>query len=91
MALGSIDSPAPPTNPLRDPRDRRLPRVPDPCAFVVFGVTGDLARKKLIPAVYQVNGDQLDISYQLGPGVRPRDFTSPAGSQILLVHYRRTH
>ena len=42
------------TNPLRDPRDRRLPRVPPPCALVVFGVTGDLARKKLIPAVYDL-------------------------------------
>lgn len=41
-------------NPLRDPRDRRLPRVPEPCALVVFGVTGDLARKKLIPAVYDL-------------------------------------
>jgi glucose-6-phosphate 1-dehydrogenase len=42
------------TNPLRDARDRRLPRVPDPCVLVVFGVTGDLARKKLIPAVYDL-------------------------------------
>jgi len=42
------------TNPLRDPRDRRLPRVPEPCALVVFGVTGDLARKKLLPAVYDL-------------------------------------
>ena len=42
------------TNPLRSPGDRRLPRVPDPCALVVFGVTGDLARKKLIPAVYDL-------------------------------------
>jgi glucose-6-phosphate 1-dehydrogenase len=41
-------------NPLRDPGDRRLPRVPDPCTLVVFGVTGDLARKKLIPAVYDL-------------------------------------
>jgi len=41
-------------NPLRDVRDRRLPRIPDPCALVVFGVTGDLARKKLIPAVYDL-------------------------------------
>src|SRR5919205_4182894 len=32
------------SNPLRDPRDRRLPRVPEPCALVVFGITGDLAR-----------------------------------------------
>ncbi len=42
------------SNPLRDPRDRRLPRVPGPCALVVFGGTGDLARKKLLPAVYDL-------------------------------------
>jgi glucose-6-phosphate 1-dehydrogenase len=42
------------TNPLRDPRDRRLPRVPEPCALVVFGITGDLAHKKLLPAVYDL-------------------------------------
>jgi glucose-6-phosphate 1-dehydrogenase len=42
------------SNPLRSPGDRRLPRVPDPCTLVVFGVTGDLARKKLIPAVYDL-------------------------------------
>lgn len=46
-------------NPLRDPRDRRLPRVPDPCALVVFGVTGDLARKKLIPAIYDLSNRGL--------------------------------
>jgi len=42
------------SNPLRDPQDRRLPRIPEPCALVIFGVTGDLARKKLIPAVYDL-------------------------------------
>ncbi|WP_213456462.1 glucose-6-phosphate dehydrogenase [Rhizomonospora bruguierae] len=41
-------------NPLRDPQDRRLPRIPEPCALVIFGVTGDLARKKLIPAIYDL-------------------------------------
>ncbi|MFC7484192.1 glucose-6-phosphate dehydrogenase [Luedemannella flava] len=40
-------------NPLRDPQDRRLPRIPAPCALVIFGVTGDLARK-LIPAIYDL-------------------------------------
>jgi glucose-6-phosphate 1-dehydrogenase len=47
---------APPArkNPLRDPADRRLPRVPEPCALVVFGVTGDLSRKKLLPAIYDL-------------------------------------
>jgi glucose-6-phosphate 1-dehydrogenase len=52
-------SDSPQQNPLRDPRDRRLPRVPDPCALVVFGVTGDLARKKLIPAVYDLGNRGL--------------------------------
>jgi glucose-6-phosphate 1-dehydrogenase len=28
--------------------------MPAPCALVVFGVTGDLSRKKLIPAVYDL-------------------------------------
>lgn len=41
-------------NPLRDPQDRRLPRVPDPCALVIFGATGDLARKKLLPGIYDL-------------------------------------
>jgi glucose-6-phosphate 1-dehydrogenase len=42
------------SNPLRDPQDRRLPRIPEPCALVIFGVTGDLSRKKLLPAVYDL-------------------------------------
>jgi glucose-6-phosphate 1-dehydrogenase len=41
-------------NPLRDERDRRLPRIAGPCGLVLFGVTGDLARKKLMPAVYDL-------------------------------------
>ncbi|RRD47709.1 glucose-6-phosphate dehydrogenase [Tessaracoccus sp. OH4464_COT-324] len=42
------------TNPLWDPADRRLPRVPQSCVLVLFGVTGDLSRKKLMPAVYDL-------------------------------------
>ncbi len=41
-------------NPLRDPRDKRLSRIAGPCGLVLFGVTGDLARKKLMPAVYDL-------------------------------------
>jgi len=41
-------------NPLRDPSDKRLPRVAGPCVLVLFGVTGDLARKKLLPAIYDL-------------------------------------
>ena len=42
------------SNPLRDPRDRRLPKIAGPCVLVLFGVTGDLSRKKLMPAVYDL-------------------------------------
>lgn len=41
-------------NPLRDELDKRLPRIAGPCGLVIFGVTGDLARKKLLPAVYDL-------------------------------------
>ncbi|WP_433338231.1 glucose-6-phosphate dehydrogenase [Spirillospora sp. CA-294931] len=41
-------------NPLRDPRDKRLPKVAGPCVLVLFGVTGDLSRKKLLPAIYDL-------------------------------------
>ncbi|MDQ1634090.1 MAG: glucose-6-phosphate 1-dehydrogenase [Frankiaceae bacterium] len=65
-----------PTNLLRDPRDRRLPRIPDPCALVVFGVTGDLSRKKLIPAVYDLaNRGLLPPGFTL-LGFARRDFAN---------------
>ncbi len=46
-------------NPLRDPRDKRLPRIAGPCGLVLFGVTGDLARKKLMPAIYDLSNRGL--------------------------------
>src|SRR6476620_5493326 len=53
-------------NPLRDPRDRRLSRVAGPSSLVLFGVTGDLARKKLLPAVYDLaNRGLLPPSFAL--------------------------
>jgi glucose-6-phosphate 1-dehydrogenase len=41
-------------NPLRDPNDNRLNRIAGPSGLVIFGVTGDLSRKKLMPAVYDL-------------------------------------
>lgn len=41
-------------NPLRDPEDQRLPRIAGPCALILFGVTGDLSRKKVMPAIYDL-------------------------------------
>ena len=39
-------------NPLRE--GLRLERVPDPCTLVLFGATGDLAHRKVVPALYQL-------------------------------------
>ena len=32
----------------------RTPRAAPPCAFVIFGASGDLTRRKLVPALYQL-------------------------------------
>jgi glucose-6-phosphate 1-dehydrogenase len=42
------------SNPLRTASDRRLNRIAGPSALIIFGVTGDLSRKKLMPAVYDL-------------------------------------
>jgi glucose-6-phosphate 1-dehydrogenase len=42
----------PPHNVLRD--GLLLERVPDPSVVVLFGATGDLAHRKVIPAIYQL-------------------------------------
>ena len=54
VADTSIGAPEGWVNPLRDPRDRRLPRIAGPSGLVIFGVTGDLSKKKLIPAIYDL-------------------------------------
>ncbi|WP_027478941.1 glucose-6-phosphate dehydrogenase [Gryllotalpicola ginsengisoli] len=41
-------------NPLRLPSDQRLNRIAGPSGLIIFGVTGDLSRKKLMPAVYDL-------------------------------------
>src|SRR5205807_9185879 len=40
-------------SPLREARQLR--RAPDPCAVVIFGATGDLTHRKLMPALYTLS------------------------------------
>jgi len=47
------------TNPLKDPLDKRLARIAGPSGLIIFGVTGDLAQKKLLPAVYDLSNRGL--------------------------------
>jgi glucose-6-phosphate 1-dehydrogenase len=39
-------------NILRD--EQRLPRVPEPAVMVIFGASGDLTARKLVPALYDL-------------------------------------
>ncbi|HVE63339.1 MAG TPA: glucose-6-phosphate dehydrogenase [Mycobacteriales bacterium] len=70
-------------NPLRDPRDRRLPRIAGPCSLVIFGVTGDLSRKKLMPAVYDLlNRGLLPPGFAL-TGFARRDWADQDFTQVV--------
>ncbi|HEY2488146.1 MAG TPA: glucose-6-phosphate dehydrogenase [Streptosporangiaceae bacterium] len=69
-------------NPLRDVRDRRIPRVAGPCVLVMFGVTGDLARKKLLPAIYDLaNRGLLPPGFSL-VGFARRDWENEDFAQL---------
>jgi glucose-6-phosphate 1-dehydrogenase len=49
----AVDQPEP--NPLREGLSPR--GVPQPCRIVIFGATGDLTQRKLIPALYNLAAD----------------------------------
>src|ERR1700733_5252621 len=71
-------------NPLRDKRDKRLPRIAGPCAVVIFGVTGDLARKKVVPAIYDLaNRGLLPPNFAL-VGFARRDWDDAAFAEEVL-------
>jgi glucose-6-phosphate 1-dehydrogenase len=71
------------SNPLRDPQDRRLPQIAGPSSLVIFGVTGDLSRKKLMPAVYDLaNRGLLPPGFSL-VGFARRDWADQDFSQVV--------
>jgi glucose-6-phosphate 1-dehydrogenase len=45
------------SNPLR--AGLRMHRTPPPCAVVIFGATGDLTHRKLVPALYNLQRERL--------------------------------
>jgi glucose-6-phosphate 1-dehydrogenase len=71
------------SNPLRDATDRRLPRIAGPSGLVIFGVTGDLSRKKLMPAVYDLaNRGLLPPGFSL-VGFARRDWAHEDFAQVV--------
>lgn len=78
----------PGSNPLRSPDDRRLRRIAGPSALVFFGVTGDLARKKLLPAVYDLaNRGLLSPSFAL-VGFGRREWSDEQFAEFVLESVR---
>ena len=70
-------------NPLRSPLDQRLPRVAGPCGMVLFGVTGDLSRKKVMPAIYDLaNRGLLPPGFAL-VGFARRDWADQDFAQVV--------
>jgi glucose-6-phosphate 1-dehydrogenase len=70
-------------NPLRDPRDKRLPKIAGPSCLVLFGVTGDLSRKKLMPAIYDLaNRGLLPPGFSL-VGFARRDWADMDFAQVV--------
>ena len=60
------------TNPLR--AGLRLERIPAPCVMVIFGVTGDLTARKLMPSLYDLAvGHPLPEGFSI-VGVSHRDW-----------------
>ncbi|MFR9750155.1 glucose-6-phosphate dehydrogenase [Nocardia sp. 004] len=71
-------------NPLRVRGDKRLPRIAGPCSMVIFGVTGDLSKKKLMPAIYDLaNRGLLPPAFGL-VGFARRDYADEDFASVVL-------
>ncbi len=58
MSIATVETA---TNPLRT--GLRMERTPPPCVLVIFGASGDLTRRKLLPALWALAETQ-----QIAPG-----------------------
>ncbi|MBI4673776.1 MAG: glucose-6-phosphate dehydrogenase [Chloroflexi bacterium] len=59
-------------NPLRE--GMRVARAPEPASIIIFGATGDLARRKLVPALYNLSRENYmpSVFNIIGFARRPR-------------------
>jgi glucose-6-phosphate 1-dehydrogenase len=64
--------------PIAAARARRTARPPGPCALVIFGASGDLTKRKLVPALYYLAADGLLPEDFAVVGTASSEFTSQA-------------
>ena len=75
MAAAAIEV----SNSLSDPHQGEVPtneRVPDPCIVVIFGASGDLTKRKLLPALFHLEQQGLLPKDFAVVGVARRDVSS---------------
>ncbi len=68
-------------NPLR--ADPRLNRVPDPCTIAIFGATGDLAGRKLVPALFNLHQRGLMAENFTILGIGRQEMTDEAYRELI--------
>ena len=76
----------PQTNPLRV--GLRMNRTPEPCTVVIFGATGDLTHRKLVPALYNLERERLLPPGFSVIGAARRDWTDDFFRESLLTAAR---
>ncbi len=70
------------SNPLRV--GLRMSRTPEPCTVVIFGATGDLTHRKLVPALYNLQRERLLPPGFSVIGAARRDWSDDYFRQTLL-------
>jgi glucose-6-phosphate 1-dehydrogenase len=87
-----MDVAAPARSATESPDPQRPPRRADPCAFVIFGASGDLTKRLLVPALYNLaaarllpeefavigvaRGEQSDEAFRARMGEALREFAT---------------
>jgi uncharacterized protein (TIGR03067 family) len=60
-----------------------------PRAMDIKSETEGPLKDKTVQAIYELKGDAMTVCYDLDLKARPAEFKSPAGSNVLLVVYKR--
>ena len=57
-------------------------RIPDPCIVVIFGASGDLTKRKLLPALFHLQQQKLLPQEFVVVGVARRDLSATFASDM---------
>ncbi len=82
-----LDVPIEFNNPLEE--STRKMKIPDPCILVIFGATGDLTARKLVPALYNLSHEGLLPSHFACIGFARREKTDEQFKNEMLAEVNK--